>query len=94
MTHDGSALDWDDVHEAGEKDQLMELLRSLPRARWMQRDAYGRTLFYFAVRGANVAAVVTLIESATVTVGNIPYTVRQMMPTPLPIGTDVRLCLA
>lgn len=43
----------------------MNLLATLPRERWAERDEYGDTLIYHACRGFNVAALVMLLQSGT-----------------------------
>ncbi len=63
MTHEGPPIEWAAVREAGREGRLMELLPTLPRARWTERDEYGRILLHYAVWGANEAALVTLIQS-------------------------------
>ena len=41
----------------------MELLLTLPRARWTERDLQGQTLLHYAAQAPNVVALVLLIQS-------------------------------
>src|SRR3990167_2938035 len=61
MEYQGPPIDWNALRRTG---RVMELLHTLPRARWTeQQQATGLTLLHFAARSADVAALVTLIQS-------------------------------
>ena len=68
MAHEGSLISWNAIADAGRDGRLMELLERLPRARWAERDPYGKTLLHHACFGPNVAAVVALLQSGLVDV--------------------------
>lgn len=56
-------LDWGAVSRVAECGRLMELLDTLPIARWSVQHARGHTLLHYACTGENVAAAVTLLSS-------------------------------
>ena len=66
MAHEGPPIHWDVFYEAGEEGRLVELLGTLPRGRWAERDEYGNTLLHHACLGPNAAAVVALVQSGLV----------------------------
>lgn len=62
MAQEGPTIDWVAVDEASRDGRLMELLLTLPRARWTERDESRWTLLHVAVHDANMAALVVLIQ--------------------------------
>lgn len=63
---EGPPIDWIAVWKASESGHLMELLATLPRKRWAERDEHDRTLLHFACCGPNVPAIVALLQSKLV----------------------------
>lgn len=59
----GSLIDWQAFHYASCDGNMMELLMKVPRTLWTERESESRSLLHYAVRGENVAALVTLIQS-------------------------------
>lgn len=63
MAREGPPIDWDAVDEASNGGRLMEVLRALPRTRWVEVHPDRRSILHFAARDGNVAALVALIQS-------------------------------
>lgn len=87
--------------QATKEGRLMELLPTLPRARWTEVGPFGQTLLHYACRGANVAAVVALLAhgldvDARVAAGNTPAHVAAFRGQPRVLellcaaGSDLR----
>lgn len=62
-SHHHMALDWAGaVYHASSQGRLMELIESLPRARWTEQSPIGETLLHYACIGDNMDAVVALLR--------------------------------
>lgn len=102
---EGAPIDWDDAFEASQNGRLMELLVSLPRARWAERDTEDDddTLLHVACCGPNVEAAVALLQSKLVHVnatdrfgatpahGAAMWTQPRMMEVLCAAGADLRM---
>lgn len=62
----GVPIDWKIVGIECLLGKLLPLLEALPRERWSEKDAVGRTLLHYACIGSNVNAVVALLQSKLV----------------------------
>ena len=61
-------MEWGDLYREGQLGQLMELLSTLPRERWAERNNYGSTFLHYVCCGPNMSAVVALVQSGLVDV--------------------------
>lgn len=83
---------------------LMELLENLPRERWANQKQFGVNLLHHACNGANLAAVVVLLQSGLIDVSErnrwggytaAHYAAARMQPRSLEalcaVGADMRV---
>lgn len=61
-------LTWTDFCIAGAGGRLAKLIAELPRERWSEKDAYGRTILHAACKGPDTAAVAMLLRSKAINV--------------------------
>ena len=68
MEHQGPPINWEDVSDATAEGRLLDLLMTLPRARWAELGEDNTTFLHYACCGSNVAALVALLKSGLVDV--------------------------